>query len=300
MKIYRKEVVHVYQRTLSGFVFLYNMGDAIFFCTLLSTMVKKHSISILAVCLMYNHYHLILTVDSNNRLESFIQEFSSTFSRNFNKRYGLKGRLFDKYGFAVKRREDKIRSAIAYVYNNPVAAQICGCAEKWRWNFLAYSESKHPFSEKMILSRSRLKFRNSVRIIRYSARISKPLTYKLLENVLEDLSENEKQQLVDFMISEYMPLDLKAVISYFGSYKTMLTALHSFSGNEYDITETLDPVIRSEYNTMARYLKDSSEYDDIGALLNASLKERARFLDELIFHRKVSRYHALKFLHIKE
>ena len=63
----------------------------------------------------------------------------SRYVKEFNARTGRSGALFDpRYGSAMKKDGKKIRSAIAYLFNNAVEKHLCKKAEDYKWNFLSY------------------------------------------------------------------------------------------------------------------------------------------------------------------
>ena len=134
-------VAHIFQRARNGFVVFYNVKDSLFFITSFCIIARRHGVKVLALCLMYNHVHILLDTDDKESIRLFIKELMSYFCKSYNRRYGLSGVLFDSYGVSLKKGDKAIRTALAYVNNNPVEDHICGKAEEWRWNFLAYSDS---------------------------------------------------------------------------------------------------------------------------------------------------------------
>ena len=118
-------VAHIYQRGYNMSVLFYSVKDILVFYTLLYKFSKKHGIRILGVVCMYNHYHLLVVARSQENISTFMREFESAFSREFNKSIGLKGRVVIRaYGLSNKMGEKKQREAAAYLYNNPVEKQL--------------------------------------------------------------------------------------------------------------------------------------------------------------------------------
>ena len=146
--IYQRGAVgHIYQRARSGFVVFYSVKDSLVFFTIFSLTATKYRIRVLGLCLMYNHIHVLIEAENHEIVARFVQEFSSKFSKAYNARHALKGRLFTTFGLSNKRGDKQIRTSLAYLYNNPVEDRICKRAEDWNWNFLAYADSDHPYSE---------------------------------------------------------------------------------------------------------------------------------------------------------
>lgn len=291
---------HIFQRAVSGFVVFYNVKDSLFFLSLSYTIAKRCDVRILGLCIMHNHVHILLDTCDLRLIRRFVRELMSYFSKSYNRRYGLTGALFDEFGVSFKNGDKAIRSALAYVNNNPVEDHICHRAEEWRWNFLAYSNSAHPFSEKISLSSSSRMMRRTVEKVKYLRSSGQPLTYEVLDGLFDNLSAFEKHQLVDLIVKEYSVVDFDSAISYYGSYEVMLTAFASNTGSEYDISEPFDPHSGQAYVKMVNYLAKDSRFRSIGDVLRLSLNMLTEYLDELVCHCGVRQSHAMKFLHIRQ
>ena len=85
----------------------------------------------------------------------FMRDATRWYALLFNKYYGRKGSVFTpRFGSASKVGDKKVRTAIAYLYNNPVERKICVRAEAYRWNFLAYA-GRYPFGLRRRTCRTR-------------------------------------------------------------------------------------------------------------------------------------------------
>ena len=79
-------------------------------------------------------------------MSDLINHACAWYAREFNQSVSLAGRLLKKnFGSAPKRDDKAVRTAINYVGNNPVEKRLCVCPEEYRWNFIAYGNSRHPF-----------------------------------------------------------------------------------------------------------------------------------------------------------
>lgn len=291
-------VAHIFQRARNGFVVFYNVKDSLFFITSFCIIARRHGVKVLALCLMYNHVHILLDTDDKESIRLFIKELMSYFCKSYNRRYGLSGVLFDSYGVSLKKGDKAIRTALAYVNNNPVEDHICGKAEEWRWNFLAYSDSEHPYSEKVNLGIASRRLRRAVAKVKYLHATERPLTYEVLDNLFDSLAIKEKQQLVDLIINEYAIVDFRLAISFYGDYDKMLIAFASNTGSEYEISEPFDPHSGQAYRKMADFLARDNRFKSIGEVINLPLGKLVEYLDELVSQCGVRQCHAMKFLHI--
>ena len=298
--IYQRGAVgHIYQRARSGFVVFYSVKDSLVFFTIFSLTAAKHRIRVLGLCLMYNHIHVLVEAEDHKAIARFMQELCSKFSRTYNIRHGLKGSLFSTYGLSNKRGGKQIRTSLAYLYNNPVEDRICKRAEEWHWNFLAYANSDHPYSEKLVLREAAVGMRKAARTVRTLHAHQRPLTYEVLDALFKSLNITEKKQLVDFIVREYSVIDFKSTISYYGSHGNMLTAFGSNTGSEYDIREPHDPYSGMAYRKMTHHLASDKRFSGIEDVLQLPAEERIAYLNELAIACGVSLNHARKFLRIE-
>lgn len=293
-------VAHVFQRARSGFVVFYNVKDSLFFITLLSVTAKRHGIKVLGLCLMHNHIHMLLETDDAEVVRKFVRDLMSVFSRHYNLRHGIPGKLFDRYGVSFKRGDKAIRTSLAYVNNNPVEDHICQKAEDWRWNLLTYSVSQHPYSEKIALAAASRRLRKAVAEVKYFKKTGSPLTYTILDSIFEGATVDEAKQLVDHIVSEYSVIDYERAIGYYGSYEKMLSAFANNTGSEYDITEPFDPHSGQAYRKMAALMANDRRFKDIGDVLRLPLPKLTEYLAEIIQRCDVRQSHAMKFLHIED
>ena len=185
-------VMHIYQRTVSGFNLFYTLEDFIVYYTIASVKAAKYGIRLIGLSLMIDHIHMLLRTGSKKQMSDYVSACSSLYVREFNSFIGRRGRLFEQsFGSAVKTEAKKIRSAIAYLFNNPVEKLLCKMAEDYRWNFLAYYNDRLPFST--LPSRTSRKLKRSMNIVDESFRRGCHLRYALLEVIMKDLDHEEKQ-----------------------------------------------------------------------------------------------------------
>ena len=298
--IYQRGAVgHIYQRAQSGFVVFYNVKDSLVFFTIFSLTATRYKIRVLGLCLMYNHIHVLIEAENHKIVARFVQEFCSKFSRAYNTRHGLTGRLFSTFGLSNKCGDKQIRTSLAYLYNNPVEDRICKRAEEWHWNFLAYEDSDHPYSEKLVLREASVGMRKAARTVRTLHTRQRPLTYEVLDGLFKSLNMSEKIQLIDFIVKEYSVIDFKGVIGYYGNYVNMLTAFGSNTGSEYDIREPNDPHSGAAYRKMTHHLASDKRFSGIEDVLKLPAEARIAYLNELVSACGVSLNHARRFLRIE-
>lgn len=287
-------IMHVYQRTLHGFNLFYSVEDFLVFYTIVSVQAKKIRICLLGMCLMIDHVHLLLSTDSLKQMSMFISAYTSLYAREFNARTGRQGPFFESpYGSAVKLSLKKIRSAIAYLFNNPVEKKLCKKAEHYKWNFLSYYENATRINK----SSCSKKLRRSMDIVQYSCKSGRYLNHTLIENIIKELKADEKEMLISYIICTYFPFDKQRFINYYGSYDMMLIAINSNTGSEYEIAETSWCKSDRPYREIISYLKKAG-HGDMHAMITLSLEDKINILKQLKEHTSASNIQIMKFLHI--
>lgn len=235
---YKNAVTHCYQRTIDNGVLFYTYSDYLVYFTHYCMMARKHHIKVLALCQMPDHVHDSVIFDSEDGLLRFKSETNATFARRYNEWYHRSGALFEgPFGFAHKLDDKRIRSNLIYVANNPVERKLVAQAESYRWNYLAYAVSDHPFSEKLIVRNARWALRKALREVKVLCEAGKPLTHACLLRMSQPLDKAEIQQLTDHIISCYNVIDYQMAFSRFNGHAGMLAAAHATTGSEYDIRE---------------------------------------------------------------
>jgi len=114
-----------------------------------------------AYCLMPNHFHLLVRVNSLERLQSIpkfaedvhqfvMQQFSNLlngYAKAYNKRFDRKGALFLDYTKRIEiKNANYFSSLINYIHQNPVHHGFCDNLEAWDYSsyhaFLSAKKSK--------------------------------------------------------------------------------------------------------------------------------------------------------------
>jgi REP element-mobilizing transposase RayT len=111
--------------------------DREFFCLTVRRIATKHGWTVLAYCLMRNHYHLVISVGDRG-LAAGMCELNSGYARSFNERHGRVNHLFGKrYWNRRMKTHASTLNAIRYVVQNPRAAGGSKPLEAYRWSSYA-------------------------------------------------------------------------------------------------------------------------------------------------------------------
>jgi putative transposase len=127
-------IYHVTTRGVDRCTIFFDDADHIFFLLVLASVVRDFAWECYAMCLMTNHYHLVVeTVQP--LLSAGMHRLNGRHAEEFNRKYDRTGHLFgDRFGTRVVEDEGHLRNVCAYVINNPVRAGLCATAADWRWN----------------------------------------------------------------------------------------------------------------------------------------------------------------------
>lgn len=295
----RGAVQHIYQKTKNGYLIFYSARDCLVFFTIISMAARKCGVRVIGLCLMVDHVHVLVEAASKEQLSRFVHLYTMTFSKAYNRAYPQAHLSFcSPFGRASKVGDKKIKTAISYLYNNPVEKQICARAELSRWNFLAYATDNHPFSEKVVESGARWILRKAFQEVRLEHSQDRSLNYAQLERITKRLIPREQAQLTDFIIKTYNFIDYDSLKSHYRSFDDMILAINTNTGSEYDLKEDFTAGSDRIYTKMTKFLLQSKELSSIGDLLRRSEEDRRRLWEPLSIRTGASARQLSKYLHL--
>jgi putative transposase len=125
---------HVYARGNRQQRIFLDDRDRLTYLRLLGAVVADQAWRCLMYCLMENHVHLVIETPEPN-LGVGMQCLHGTYARRFNDRHDHSGHLFQgRYGAKVIRSDSQLWATVRYVAINPVVANLCASADRWRWS----------------------------------------------------------------------------------------------------------------------------------------------------------------------
>ena len=283
---------HVYQKGYNGNILFYCVQDRLVYYTIYCIEAEKYGIETLALCLMYNHIHSIQQVGNRKVLSLFNGNVEKKYAYEFLTSGNLTGQVFlHPFGWAQKVGDKATRVCMAYLANNASEKQLYPDVLDYRWNFIAYAGSCHPYSTPLILRCASSRLRRAVSMVKWYRKNKRYLKHDVLNQLFDKLKKEEQEQLIDYIITTYQVVNHEKAIQYWGSYEKMVAAFRVTSGSEYEISEEneddlpyremLKEVQRRGYKaTERRYLKETG----------ARLKEWMAALERIAPRWQVTRF----------
>ena len=98
-------------------------------------LIRDLRLTVIAYCLMTNHYHFLLRQDGDTPAGQFPGLVFGGYSRAVNKRYGWTGTLFEgRYKARHVDSETYLRHLCRYIHANPVLAGLVSRPEAWLYS----------------------------------------------------------------------------------------------------------------------------------------------------------------------
>ncbi|MDB5278713.1 MAG: hypothetical protein JWR61_3668 [Ferruginibacter sp.] len=182
MKIIADDIYHIYNQGNNQETIFYTDEDYIQFLTIFRRVVQPHC-SVLAYCLMPNHFHFLLyTTDDSAKvkrignidsceLSNGFRLLQSSYAQYVNKKYNRSGSLFRQKAKAKSTSEgtgEYHAIAFHYIHQNPVKAGLVKRLEDWPYSsFIDYAGIRKGSLCNQLLAEERIGF-NKNNFIRQS------------------------------------------------------------------------------------------------------------------------------------
>lgn len=293
------EVNHIYQRSISGYNIFYEIEDYLVYYTIFSVLSIRYDITVYGLCLMIDHLHSLCSAAEKSSLARFLSAVTMRFVKAYQREHMTCGPMFlERFGSAPKLGLKRLRTAIAYLYNNPVERYLCRFAQDYRWNFLAYGNSDCPFSEELVVRKSSSYLQKSLKEVDGAFRRGEILGYTLLRRLFAKLDTKEKSQLIDYIIKKYSVIRYDILVTKcYDGYDNMLIAINSNAGSEYDIDECRWGKSDAEYRELYRFIYKLG-YRSAGDILSLDVETKIRLHNDMARLTRATSQQICKFLHL--
>ena len=131
---------HIYNRGCNRERIFANDGNYTFLLRRAKSFLADYPLTIVAYCLLPNHYHFLLRPGQDGVLSRFIQRLFSSYTQAFNKQQGRSGTLFEGRAKTIRVDNDAyILHLCRYIHINPVKAGLVACPGEWPYsNYLEW------------------------------------------------------------------------------------------------------------------------------------------------------------------
>jgi REP-associated tyrosine transposase len=128
-------IYHIYNRGKEEELVFFNDSN---YKSLIRKMIhnyERYDVSIIAFCLMPNHYHLLLRQNPEGSISEFLETVFSAFSKTVKKEQEISGDLFDFNPKAVEiKNQDVLQKLIWYIHHNPLKATLVRRIDNWKFS----------------------------------------------------------------------------------------------------------------------------------------------------------------------
>jgi len=128
---------HITQRGNRRCNVFFDEQDRLVFMRMLGELSQRYFLRHFSFCLMTNHIHLISVPDFEWSLGITMRDLLSPYAVYFNKKYALKGHLWQGRYYSCLMDSLHFWAAMRYVELNPVRAGIVGNAALYQWSSAA-------------------------------------------------------------------------------------------------------------------------------------------------------------------
>jgi len=131
---------HAYNRGTGQGLIFFNSGNYEHCLRLVKRYHRQYGVTLIAYCLMPNHYHFLLRQETEQPLSSFINVLFNAYVQAVNRQQNRKGTLFEgRFRHVWVDREEYLAHLCRYVHLNPVKANLVSHPEEWPYsNYLEW------------------------------------------------------------------------------------------------------------------------------------------------------------------
>ena len=116
---------HIFNRGINHQNIFFSEENNKFCLRLIKKYSKKYSVTVIAYCLMPNHYHFLLRQDDDFQISQFMRTLFNSYVQAVNKMIGRSGSLFEgRFKHVLVDNHEYLVHLIRYIHFNPVEARI--------------------------------------------------------------------------------------------------------------------------------------------------------------------------------
>ena len=132
---------HIFNRGVERHKIFYEEKNYIYLLQKIKKLYNRYSLTIIAYCLMPNHYHFLIRQDKDLPISAFIQNLFNIYSKAINKKYKRSGTLFEgNYKVKHIQEEAYLLHLCRYIHRNPIDAEHPLVENLIQWRYSNYHE----------------------------------------------------------------------------------------------------------------------------------------------------------------
>ena len=126
---------HIYNRGVGKGKIFFNGGNYEYLLRLVKQYYQKHGATVIAYCLMPNHYHFLLRQETDEPLSKFIGVLFNAYVQALNLQQERTGALFEScFKHKCVDKWEYLIMLCRYIHLNPVKARLVSCPEDWAYS----------------------------------------------------------------------------------------------------------------------------------------------------------------------
>lgn len=131
---------HIYNRGVSKSTLFREPSNYLFVIEKLQKYRKDKNVTVIAYCLMPNHYHLLLRQDGEEPAGDVPKLIFNSYSKAYNLKYAHSGTLFEsRFHAKPVQTRSHLLHLCRYIHGNPVKDGLVADPADWGWsNYLEW------------------------------------------------------------------------------------------------------------------------------------------------------------------
>jgi REP element-mobilizing transposase RayT len=137
----RNHYYHIYNRGVGQGRLFFNPGNYEYCLRLTKRYYRRYGVTVIAYCLMPNHYHFLLRQETDQPLSKFVNVLFNAYVQAVNRQQDRRGTLFEgRFRHVWVDREEYLVHLCRYIHLNPVKAKLVSHPEDWLYsNYLEWT-----------------------------------------------------------------------------------------------------------------------------------------------------------------
>jgi REP element-mobilizing transposase RayT len=131
----RGQYYHIYNRGAGKAEIFFNEGNYQYLLHLVKKYYQSYGATVIAYCLMPNHYHFLFRQDTDQPLSRFMQVLFNAYVQGLNLQQDRTGTLFEgRFKHKLVDHWEYLILLCRYVHRNPVKAALVRKPEEWLYS----------------------------------------------------------------------------------------------------------------------------------------------------------------------